>query len=148
MIKRVILLAAMRGYRGHYHQVSVLANRSQQGAASVEDEPKEMKQNCSWHNFKDRLVKEGTSYHGEKFSLGVINKHGEPVSNIPQVDAVINEAVKTIVTPLVEAMERKGYINVFEGEKVYAKHPTLFGERDFSKGTSTACTSRRESLYR
>lgn len=131
MIKRVMLLAAMRGYRGHYRQVSVPANSSQPNTANIEDELKTIKKNCSWHDFKGRLVKDGTSYQNKKFTLGVINKHGEPVSNVSHVDAIINEAGKTIITPLIQAMEQKGYISVFEGETLVSKHPMLFGGTGF-----------------
>jgi hypothetical protein len=132
MIKRVMFLAAMRGYRGYYRQISVPAG-SRQRTADADNTLKTMKERCSWREFKGRLVKDGTSYHGKKFSLGVINQHGEPVSNVPHVDAIINEAGKTKITPLVQAMERKEYISVFEGEELVSKNPTLFGGTGFFK---------------
>lgn len=130
MIKRVMLLAAIRDYRGYYHQISVRAG-SRQRTVDADDELQTMKEKCSWHEFKGRLVKDGTSYNGKKFSLGVINKHGEPVSNVPHVDAIINEAGKTKITPLLHEMEQKGYINVFEGGELVSKHPTLYGGTGF-----------------
>lgn len=131
MIQGIMLLAAMLGYRGHYYQVSVPFRSLR--VTELEDNLREEKVKCSWHKVKGRLVKEGTFYRDGKFSLGVIDKNGERISNIPKVDAIINGAGKTKITSLVQAMEQKGYISVFEGEKLVSKHPTLFGGTAFFK---------------
>lgn len=129
MIKRIMLLAAMLGYRGHYYQVSVPLRDFR--VAELEENLQEEKVKYNWHEVKGRLVKEGTFYQDGKFSLGVIDKNGEKISNIPKVDAIINGAGKTKITPLVQAMEQKQYIGVVEGETIYSKHPSLFGARGF-----------------
>lgn len=135
MTSRVMLLAAMRGYRGHYYQISVPTDGPKL-FESLEDQLKDRREKCIWHDFKGRVVKEGTFYREQKFSLGIIDKHGAPVSNVPQVDAVINGAGKTKITPLIEAMEQKGYISGLEDDDLHAKHSTLFGGTAFFGGLS------------
>lgn len=132
MIERVTLFAAAQGYRGQFLQV--VLPRSDSREAELKKKLDARKKACVWREVEGRLVKDGTDFNDNKFTLGVHNSKGEFV-HISDVDVIINAAGRTRNTPLVEGMKAKGYISETYSERIGVQlnsdHQTLFGPYSF-----------------
>ncbi|PCG88563.1 Hypothetical protein PENO1_109510 [Penicillium occitanis (nom. inval.)] len=128
MVKRLIWLAASLGYRGQFFQV-VLPSQDQDDRVTRFNEELESKGKFVRRPIQGRL--KNAMINGEKLTLEVHDSNGEPVSDVPDVDFLVNGIGKTKRTHLINALIEKGYIHendaARDGTGIHSCHPMLSG---------------------
>jgi hypothetical protein len=135
MVQRLIWLAESLGYRGHF--IQVVLPFQHQGYREVQlGEELESTGKFVRRPIQGRLKK--AKIDGEKLVLEIHDSDGEPVSNVPEVDLLINAVGKTKRTHLVNALIEKGYIHEDDtsrsGTGLHSTHPMLSGHYSIFRG--------------
>lgn len=129
MVKRLIWLAASLGYRGQFFQIVLPPSQYQDSRELRLREGLESKGKFARRPIEGRLKNAMTN--GEKLTLEVHYLNGEPVSDVPEVDFLINGTGKTKRTHLINALIEKGYIHendtAEDGPGIHSGHPMLLG---------------------
>lgn len=121
----LLWLTASLGYRGQFIQVVMPVQDHQDVELSEKLESKT--------KFKHRQVPgrlKNVTVNGEKFILEIHDSDGKPMSNVPDVDFLLNAAGKTYRTHLIDGLIEKGYLQEAEGNNTisyYSTHPMLSG---------------------
>jgi hypothetical protein len=133
MVKRLIWLAALLGYRGQFFQV-VLPSQYQDSREVLLREELESKAKFVRRPIQGRLKK--AKINGEKLTLEIQDSDGEPVFDVPDVDFLVNAIGKTKRTHLINALIEEGYVHEDDASGLYSTHPMLSGHYTVFQGDS------------